>query len=126
MRKFHIPYIPYRSLLLSTTVLNDMYLESPQFSEICYCFMRIIEENGREGGEESRVGYSPLKSLEILSFCKGINIFDQAKSDMIGQFFSCQCRKYKRMDVLLLIATHNFLQIVLCISVHFNTYVRTF
>ena len=23
MRKFRIPYIPYRSLLLSTTVLND-------------------------------------------------------------------------------------------------------
>ena len=24
MRKFRIPYIPYRSLLLSTTVLNDI------------------------------------------------------------------------------------------------------
>ena len=24
MRKFRIPYIPYRSLLLSTTVINDM------------------------------------------------------------------------------------------------------
>ena len=26
MRKFRIPYIPYRSLLLSTTVLNDTVL----------------------------------------------------------------------------------------------------
>ena len=25
MQKFRIPYIPYRSLLLSTTVLNDIY-----------------------------------------------------------------------------------------------------
>ena len=25
MRKFRIPYIPYRSLLLSTTVLNDKH-----------------------------------------------------------------------------------------------------
>ena len=28
MRKIHIPYIPYRSLLLSTTVLNDIGLDS--------------------------------------------------------------------------------------------------
>ena len=27
MQKFRIPYIPYRSLLLSTTVLNDKNLE---------------------------------------------------------------------------------------------------
>ena len=26
MRKFRIPYIPYRSLLLSTTVLNDRWV----------------------------------------------------------------------------------------------------
>ena len=26
MQKFRIPYIPYRSLLLSTTVLNDIYI----------------------------------------------------------------------------------------------------
>ena len=26
MRKFRIPYIPYRSLLLSTTILNDIYI----------------------------------------------------------------------------------------------------
>ena len=31
MRKFRIPYIPYRSLLLSTTVLNDIDLGRKEF-----------------------------------------------------------------------------------------------
>ena len=34
MRKFFIPYIPYRSLLLSTTVLNDKRSEKDEFYSV--------------------------------------------------------------------------------------------
>ena len=39
MRKFCIPYIPYRSLLLSTTVLND------NISQKCTEFQALVKEN---------------------------------------------------------------------------------
>ena len=38
MRKFRIPYIPYRSLLLSTTVLNDIYIYVPAHRHSCNTF----------------------------------------------------------------------------------------
>ena len=40
MRKFRIPYIPYRSLLLSTTVLNDTQKWLNKEKSTTHCFVR--------------------------------------------------------------------------------------
>ena len=39
MRKFRIPYIPYRSLLLSTTVLND---NIKMISRVCHADNSVV------------------------------------------------------------------------------------
>ena len=58
MRKFRIPYIPYRSLLLSTTVLNDIRAQMNsiilifQYSLIFKQIVRIKTHDSESRGQE--------------------------------------------------------------------------
>ena len=60
MRKFRIPYIPYRSLLLSTTVLNDIYIYT---SLVSFSFLPLVPFS------QSSLAFLSDSSLNFLSHC---------------------------------------------------------
>ena len=57
MRKFRIPYIPYRSPLLSTTVLNDDPMQNPGQTRIFY------KAGQTQMTQQKRDPYDPVSTL---------------------------------------------------------------